>query len=55
MKEIITSSQLKEVSGGKGLIQAIVGAVIGKKLIADIQKNLQPKPKVITAKPVKKV
>lgn len=54
MREIHSNGQLQAVSGGKGLIKAIVGAVIGKKLVAEIKKNLQPKPKVTTAKPVKK-
>ncbi len=52
MKEM-TNSQLHAVTGGKGLIKAIVGAVIGKKIVAEIKKNLQPnKPKIPT--PVKK-
>lgn len=49
----ITGNQLQAISGGKGLIKAIVGAVIGKKIVAEIKKNLHPN-KVTTAKPVKK-
>lgn len=48
----LVSTEIRAISGGKGLIKAVVGLAVGKKLIAEIKKNLKPHP--TAPKPVKK-
>lgn len=48
----LVSTEISAISGGKGLIKAAVTFVVGKKLIAEIKKNLNPQHPV--PKPVKK-